>query len=157
MFWLLPSFPFCFEQNSKHHKSPYTNAAIVLCIIGFCLNFTVPLAVIPALFASFTVYMTGCCRVHQKCLYVAVVLAILSSICAFVVLAAVTKSNETSEIASNRKTLKIMSILGGLVWMATAYVIYKIPGPDSTVPDPNNPSSDSHNSNGPSSFDHPTV
>lgn len=129
----------------KHHKSPFTYAAIVLCIIGFCLNFTVPLAVIPALFATITVFMTICCRVPKKCLYVAVALAILSSICAFVVLAAVN--------GSNRKVLRLMSIFGGLLWMATAYVIYKIPVADSTLPD----TSSSNGPSYPSSLDEPQV
>lgn len=126
-------------EYSKYHKSPYTTAAIVLSIIGFCLNFTVPLALIPALICSIIVYVTGCCKVHQKCLYVAVVLSLLSSICAFVVLA-----------ATDNKVLRIMSILGGIVWMVNTYVIYKIPAYDPTVPD-------SDDNRGAPAMDHSTV
>ena len=126
-------------EYSKYHKSPYTNAAIVLSIIGFCLNCTVAYALYPALICSIIVYMTGCCKVHQKCLYVAVALSLLSSICAFVVLA-----------ATNYKVLRIMSIFGGLVWMVNTYVIYKIPAPDPTVPD-------SDDNRGAPAMDHPTV
>ena len=89
-----------------------------------------------------------CCRVHKKCLLVTVALALLSSVCAFVVLAAVKR---TGSEANN--VLRIMSILGGIWWIGTAYVIYKIPRPDATANDPNAPTSSD-----PSSFDeNPTV
>lgn len=135
-----------FFRDSQHHKSPYTHAAVALSIIGFFLNFTVPLAWIPALFATITVLMTLCCRVPKKCLWIGVVLALVSSICAFVVLAAVNRSD-----GANRKVIRIMSILGGLVWMGTTYVIYKIPEHDQAI------SNSSSSSNGPSSLDEPQV
>ena len=97
--------------------------------------------------------MTICIRVPKQCLWVAVVLALLSSICAFVVLAAVSGpvDEEGGETGVARKTIRIMSILGGLVWMGTTYLIYKIPAPDATN-DATMPSSD-----GPSSYDDSQV
>lgn len=75
------------------------------------------------------------------------VLAMLSSIFAFVVLAAVSGENATdANSPAGRKAIRIMSIFGGLVWMGTTYVIYKIPTSDPT-------SSDASSSNGPP---HPT-
>ena len=152
--YLLSLFFIYIYINSKHHKSPYTTAANVLCVIGFILNFTVPLSLLPALFAMITVLMTICIRVPKQCLWVAVVLALLSSICAFVVLAAV--SGPVDEEGggtggAGRKTILIMSIFGGLVWMGTTYLIYKIPAPDATN-DVTMPSSD-----GPSSYDDSQV
>ncbi len=97
-----------------------------------------------------------CCRVNKTCLLVTVALALLSSVCAFVVLSVATRAG-----AQAHKVFRIMSILGGIWWIGTAYVIYKIPRPDSTVSDPNAPTSsdpDAPTSSYPSSFDeNPTV
>jgi hypothetical protein len=48
----------------------------------------------------------------------------------------VQQSDRRDTDESTRKVLRIMSILGGIVWMVNTYVIYKIPAPDLTIPDP---------------------
>jgi uncharacterized membrane protein len=107
--------------------------AVPLTIIAFFLSLTTLLAAIPAVSALITICLTICIGISRKCLFVGVALAIVSSITAFV----------TASVSDG--PVRIVSIIGGLLWLLIAFLVYKIP--------PHDPNSQ-HNSNAPTIADH---
>lgn len=110
---LLPFF-------STYHRSRFTYSAIVLAVLSFLFSLAShEAAIIIGAIVMIAVMCTMCCRVHRGVLLTAALLAIAAAIVNFVFAA-----------DTDKRPKKVASIIGGLLWLTTSFLVYKIPETD---------------------------
>jgi hypothetical protein len=139
------------ENSSEHHKSPFTDGAVALVILGFILSINgPPFFIIADLVSLFIVLCTCCCRVDKVTLEVAAVTAIIAAIGDFVFVIVASQINCSAHVQDSHsiKLIRVLlSTIGGVVWLVAVVLIFKIPVPgcDAT---PNQPASNTRQTDG---------
>lgn len=110
-----------------HHKSCFTNVAIILAFVSFILSAASDFALIAGALIFLVMLGTICCKVHRIILLVCAALAVGCAIANFVEAANGDKVICNQGQDCTRTPFQVMGSIAGLLWLVVSACIYKIP------------------------------